>query len=95
MNLLDEHYNTPNTSNTDNEFKQKLLEQLQQVNINLVYLQNTQKKQEKMIDDIKFNINLIAFCIFIPLLIKVIIIIGAIIGGQSVLEWFSEFLQTF
>lgn len=72
---------------TEEEYKNELLNNIRGININLVELQNQIDKQKKMIDDIKFCINLIAFLIFIPFILKIIALILGMKAGTEFLQY--------
>lgn len=73
---------------TDEEYKKQVISLLKSNNINLIELQSQIDKQNKMIDDIKFCINLIAFMLFIPFVIKLIILIIKINQGIELYNLF-------
>ncbi len=55
------------------EFKDAQTQQLDNINFTLMELLNQINRQNKLLDDIKFNTNVIGIILLIPFIIKVII----------------------
>lgn len=71
---------------TDEEYKKKLLQQLQSINMNLVELQFELNKQKDIFKEIKSSINNITFILILPILIGIIIFLLKAKIGYNILQ---------
>ena len=71
---------------TEEEYKKKLLQQIQSINMNLVELQFEIAKQDKQLKKIERNLSSIATILILPILIGIIAIIISMISGVDVIQ---------
>lgn len=71
---------------TEEEYKKKLLQQMQSINMNLVELQFEIAKQDKQLKKIERNLSSIATILILPILIGIIAIIISMISGVDVIQ---------
>lgn len=71
---------------TEEEYKKKLLQQIQSINMNLVELQFQILKQDKRFKEIENNVSIIAAILIIPIAIGIIAVLLSIVSGENILQ---------
>lgn len=71
---------------TEEEYKKKLLQQIQSINMNLIELQFQITKQDKQFKKIERNVSAIATILILPIVIGIIVLLISIIYGLDVIQ---------
>lgn len=79
---------------TDEEYREKSLQQLQSTNINLVQLQSQIAKQNEKIREIEKNVGCITTILAIPIAIAIIGLIIKAVAGYSYIQLINNIFGT-
>lgn len=82
--------NTGENTMTEEEYREKSLQQMQSMNINLVQLQSQIEKQNKEINEIKSNVGCITFILVAPIVIGLILLFLSVIADYNILKNLSD-----